>query len=267
MELLILNLGIVACLLLFYVTAVFLLAQILKDNSIMDIFYGPAFLFASFFFIILTENNDLLPAIITTCIALWACRLSVRIFKKNFGNPEDARYAAWREAWIQKGRVYFLLRSYLQINLLQGLVILIVLLPFIISVSNPGTLVEGFVYVGVVVFLFGLLYETIADLQLDAFIKRKKAGTESATLMTKGLFTFSRRPNYFGETLIWWGQAVMVLPFAFGWVAILSPLLITYVVTKITGPMLEKLFLERYPDEYKEYIRTTSYFFPWFPKK
>ncbi len=267
MELLILNVGIVASLLLLYVTGVFLLAQILKDNSIMDIFYGPAFLFASFFFLILTETRDVLPVVITACIALWACRLSVRIFLKNFGTPEDARYAAWREAWMKKGTIYFLLRSYVQINLLQGFVILLVLAPFIISVSDPGLVSNSFLYAGVAVFLFGLAYETIADMQLDAFIKRKKAGAENATLMTKGLFKYSRRPNYFGETLIWWGQAIMVLPLMFGWMAILSPLVITYVVTRITGPMLENLFLKRYPDAYKEYMRTTSYFIPWFPKK
>ena len=120
--------------------------------------------------------------------------------------------------------------------------------------------------VGFVVFCFGLAYETIADIQLDQFIAGKQAGTEPATLMTRGLFSLSRRPNYFGETLIWWGLAIMVLPLPFGYLALISPLVITYIVTKITGPMLEKGFLERYPDEYQTYMDTTSYFIPWFPK-
>lgn len=266
MELLITNLLIVACLLLIYVTTVFFFAQLLKDNSIMDICYGPAFFFASFFFLILTDTYDVLPVIITSCIGLWAMRLSSRILLKNFGKPKDARYANWRNQWMEKGRLYFLVRSYLQINLLQGLVILLVLLPFIIS-TTTGAFSIWFVLAGTLIFLFGLAYETIADFQLDRFIARKKAGTESATLMTKGLFKFSRRPNYFGETLIWWGQAVMVLSLPFGLLGLISPIVITYVVTKITGPMLEKIFLEKYPDEYKRYIDTTSYLIPWFPKQ
>lgn len=262
MELLILNIGITACLLLIYVTLVFFVAQILKDNSVMDIFYGPAFFVTSLTFVLLSDTSSLLSTIIIVCIGLWSARLSIRIFRKNFGNPEDARYAAWREEWMRKGRWYFMIRSYLQINLLQGLVILIVLLPFIIAASNPDVLSVPLVITGLIVFLFGFAYETIADYQLDSFIARKKAGTESAKLMTTGLFKYSRRPNYFGETLIWWGQAIMVLPLIFGFVAILSPLLITYVVTKVTGPMLENNFLKRYPEEYKKYMETTSYFIP-----
>lgn len=266
MELLILNIGITACLLLIYVTLVFFIAQILKDNSIMDIFYGPAFFITSLSFVLLSNTNSLLSSIIIGCIGLWAARLSIRIFRKNFGNPEDERYAAWRTEWMKKGRWYFLIRSYLQINLLQGLVILIVLLPFIISVSDLSSFSPLFTFLGLTVFVFGLAYESIADYQLDKFIQRKKAGTEEATLMTKGLFKYSRRPNYFGETLVWWGQAIMVLPLMFGFLAILSPLLITYVVTKVTGPMLENNFLKRYPEEYKKYMETTSYFVPQPPK-
>jgi len=85
--------------------------------------------------------------------------------------------------------------------------------------------------------------------------------------MTRGLFSLSRRPNYFGETLIWWGLAIMVLPLPLGWIAISSPLLITYIVTKVTGPMLEDSFLEKYPEKYQHYMDTTSYFIPWFKKK
>jgi steroid 5-alpha reductase family enzyme len=267
MDILIVNIGIVACLLLIYVTSVFIFAQILKDNSVMDILYGPAFLFTSYLYLTLTETAATLPIILVICIALWATRLSTRIFLKNFGNPEDARYAAWRSEWMQKGKLYFLFRSYLQINLLQGAVILVVLLPFIIAVSSPHILSAPFVLVGTIVFLFGFAYETIADFQLDQFIARKKAGTETAKLMTSGLFKYSRRPNYFGETLIWWGQAIMVLSLPFGFLALLSPLLITYVVTKVTGPMLEQLFLKRYPEEYKAYMQSTSYFFPFPPKQ
>jgi steroid 5-alpha reductase family enzyme len=102
----------------------------------------------------------------------------------------------------------------------------------------------------------------VADYQLDKFIARKKAGTETATIMKRGLFKYSRRPNYFGETLVWWGLAIITLPLPFGWIGLISPILITYIVTKITGPMLEKIFLEKYPEEYGKYIAETAYFIP-----
>jgi len=261
------NIAIVASLLLIYSVLVFFIARIFRDNSVMDIAYGPAFLISTAGALVLTQTFSLLPAVIVSCIAAWAIRLGSRIFRKNIGKPEDPRYAKWRQQWMEKGRAYFLIRSYLQVNLLQVIIILVVAAPAIIALSFPQAYSPTFLVIGFLVFTFGLFYETLADLQLDAFIKRKKAGTETANLMTTGLFKYSRRPNYFGETLIWWGLAIMVLPLPFGWVALISPLLITYIVTKVTGPMLENSFLERYPEQYQQYIDTTSYFIPLPPKK
>ena len=267
MELLLINTGIFAALLIIYSIGIYFVARIFRDNSVMDIAYGPAFLFASAGAVYLTQNFSLLPTIVVGCIAAWSIRLGSRIFRKNLGKPEDARYAKWREEWMQKGRAYFLIRSYLQVNLLQVAIILLVVSPAILAVTFAEYMQDGFLVAGFLVFVFGLLYETVADLQLDAFLKRKRAGTEPATLMQSGLFKFSRRPNYFGETLVWWGLAIMVIPLPFGTIALISPLLITYIVTKVTGPMLENIFLEKYPEEYGEYMRTTSYFIPFFPKK
>jgi steroid 5-alpha reductase family enzyme len=84
--------------------------------------------------------------------------------------------------------------------------------------------------------------------------------------MTSGLFHYSRRPNYFGEVLIWVGLATMAYPLPYGAWAVLSPLLIWYIVTRVTGPMLEKIFLEKYPAEYRAYMHSTNYFIPGKPK-
>jgi steroid 5-alpha reductase family enzyme len=267
MENLLITSGLLASLLLIYSVFVFIIAKLLHDNSVMDIAYGPAFLFAAAGTTYITNTLELLPTVLIGCIAAWAIRLGSRIFRKNLGKPEDARYAKWRHEWMERGRMYFLIRSYLQVNLLQIFLILIISTPVIWALSFPTSYNPWFVLVGFAVFTFGLTYETIADLQLDRFIKNKIAGADSATLMVRGLFNLSRRPNYFGETLVWWGLAIMVLPLPFGYLAIISPLVITYIVTKITGPMLETAFLERYPEEYQCYIDTTSYFIPWFKKK
>lgn len=266
MESILINGGIVGCLLIIYSVIIFFIARLKRDNSVMDIAYGPAFFISTFGAATLTNNTELLPSVIVGCIGAWAIRLGSRIFRKNLGKPEDARYAKWREEWMQKGRSYFLVRSYLQVNLLQVAIILLVALPAVLALAHPEAVSFPFLIAGFLVFVFGLAYESVADFQLDAFIARKKAGKEEATLMTQGLFKFSRRPNYFGETLIWWGLAIMVLPLPFGALALVSPILITYIVTKVTGPMLEDQFLEKYPEAYTEYKRTTSYFVPLPPK-
>ena len=262
------TLGIFACTVLILATLIFITAQLRQDNSIMDICYGPIFAIATWVTLCATETYTSAAYIVATLVTIWALRLGIRIGLKNWGKPEDARYAAWRNTWMQKGRLYFLLRSYLQINLLQGIIIVAVSTPMILVIAAGDQYSIGnLLYAGIAVWLLGLALESVADRQLDQFIARKKAGTESATLMTRGLFHYSRRPNYFGESLIWWGLALIALPTAYGYAAFISPLLITFILTKVTGPMLEDIFLEKYPEEYRAYMNTTSYFVPWWPKK
>lgn len=265
METILVNISTIAATLFVYVTIVFIIAQLKRDNSVMDIAYGPAFLVGALSLWWANPAPSLTALVILGAIGVWSLRLAVRITRKNWGRPEDARYAAWRTAWMERGVSYFLVRSYLQINLLQGLVVLAVATPALIAFST-GAVQYLSLALGSIVFAFGLTYESIADWQLDRFLARKRAGTEPATLMTSGLFRYSRRPNYFGESLIWWGLAIMVLPLPFGWIALISPLVITYIVTKVTGPMLEALFLEKYPAEYRAYMDTTSYFIPLPPR-
>ena len=249
-----------------YLLFVFCIALIKHDNSVMDIAYGPAFFVSALGALVWTGTSALLPISIAAVIAIWALRLAVRIYRKNHGKPEDARYAAWRNLWMKRGYRYFVLRSLLQIYLLQGTIIFLVATPFIIALATPLALSWPFLILGLGISLCGITIETTADYQLDQFLTRKRAGTEPAVLMTTGLFHYARRPNYFGETLIWWGLAIMVLPLPFGYLALMSPLVITYIVTSVTGPMLENIFLAKYPVEYREYMRTTPYFIPWFPK-
>lgn len=254
--------SIFGCVLLMYVGTVFLLSQIKRDNSIMDIAYGPAFFISALATLILVHTYTLLPVIIVGLTGIWAGRLSLRIYRKNRGKPEDARYAAWRSEWQKRGQLYFIIRSFLQVNLLQGFIILLVSLPFILAISFTDSLHWVYVAIGCLVFAAGLTIESVADFQLDQFLARKRAGTETAVLMKTGLFRYARRPNYFGETLIWWGFALMVLPVPFGYLGLISPLVITYIVTKVTGPMLERIFLEKYPVEYRAYMAETNYFIP-----
>lgn len=245
------------------VTTVFIIAQLKRDNSVMDVAYGPVFALAFWATWAVTGSPGGVALLAGAISSLWALRLGLRIMRKNWGTPEDARYAAWREAWQAHGQVYFVVRSYVQINLLQGLIIWIVAAPLWLVLTLPATPLSTWALIGAAIALFGLTYETLADWQLDRFIAGKKAGTETNNLMTRGLFRYSRRPNYFGESLVWSGLAVVVLGTnpAY-WYVVVSPLLITYIVTQVTGPMLEKIFLDKYPEQYRTYMRQTNYFLP-----
>ncbi len=252
---------------LMLVTIVFIIAQLKRDNSVMDSAYGPIYALAYWATWWLTDAPTGVPLLIGGIVTAWALRLGVRIGRKNWGKPEDARYAAWRDAWTERGQLYFVVRSYLQVNLLQGIIIFVVAAPLWLALALKTIPLSTLLVVGVFVSLGGLLYEAVADWQLDRFIARKKAGTESAMLMTRGLFRYSRRPNYFGESLVWWGLALIVLSTGLSsWFVLASPLLITYILTRVTGPMLENIFLEKYPEAYRTYMRTTNYLIPGPPK-
>jgi steroid 5-alpha reductase family enzyme len=258
--------GIFATVVLLQSACLFLVMQLKRDNSLIDIAYGPLFFTSSLITLLLTNHAGALSILMTALMGIWALRLSYRIGKKNWGRPEDVRYATWRADWTARGQLYFVFRSFLQINLLQGLLIVLIASPFIISLTAKN-FSWIFVILGTAVTLLGLTLETIADKQIDNFIRDKKAGTNKELFLAKGLFRYSRRPNYFGETLIWWGLALMVLPLPYGHLALIGPLTITYIVTKITGPMLEKIFIEKYGAPYKAYMKETSYFIPLPPQK
>ncbi len=253
--------GIFAVVVLLQSALLFLVMQFKRDNSLIDIAYGPLFFTSACITLFLTNNNSKLPLLITFLMAIWALRLSYRVGKKNWGKPEDIRYAVWRETWMKRGQLYFVLRSFLQINLLQGIIIVLIATPFILS-ATVDNFSWSFIFIGATISLLGLGFETIADKQIDNFIRGKKAGIITEPFLAKGLFRYSRRPNYFGETLFWWGLALMVIPFPYGYLALIGPLTITYIVTRITGPMIEKIFIEKYGEAYLAYMKETSYFIP-----
>lgn len=254
-----------------YTTVLFFIAQIKKDNSIIDIAYGIGFIIVG---LILMEKSfdpnpiSLYSIIILTLIAIWGTRLASRIYRKNKGKPEDFRYTAWRNDWMRKGQVYFLARSYLQIFILQGIIISIVLLPFTLSLSARETGTHTLLLFGLVVWVIGFCFEAIGDKQLDAFIKSKNI--HKGRIMKTGLWKYTRHPNYFGESTMWFGLSFIALASGASYAALLSPFLITYLLLFVSGiPMLEKKWEDDKDvlPEWEEYKQKTSAFIPLFPKK
>jgi steroid 5-alpha reductase family enzyme len=186
---------------------------------------------------------------------------------KNRGKKEDFRYAAWRAEWMKKGNIYTAVRSYIQVFLLQGIIIFIVVLPGILGNTPQNNTMQWYNWAGVVLWIIGFIFESVGDAQLDRFLKRKKEGIEKAGIMKVGLWKYTRHPNYFGESLMWWGLAFICLfgvPYSV--LVFVSPILITHLLLNVSGiPMLEAKWVGN--PEWEEYKAKTSAFIPWFQEK
>lgn len=249
---------------LIFTTFIFFIALLKKDNSIIDSVYGLGFIVTAYILTYLKlQVQPISPftTLLLILISIWGIRLSYRIYRKNKNKGEDFRYKNWRDEWMKEGKAYFLIRSHLQIFILQGVVISIVLLPFTSSLIGPGVY-QSLLSLGALVWLVGFFFESVGDYQLDRFIKRKDM--HGGTIMKSGLWKYTRHPNYFGESTMWWGLALIGFGATGSWFVFLSPILITYLLLYVSGiPMLEKKWSGQ---EWEEYKAKTSAFIPLPPK-
>ena len=238
-----------------YMCALFLLAIERKDNSIADIGYGIGFVIiawvASFAYV---TQFSFVPLMLTSMVTIWGARLSLRIYLKNKGKPEDFRYAKWRSEWK-----HFYVRSFLQVFMLQGLIIFVISLPVLFVDEQLSHI--GFVCVGFAVWLIGFFFEAMGDYQLDTFLKSPES---KGHIMTTGLWKFTRHPNYFGESTMWWGIWLVSLASApeLWFITALSPVLITFLLLKVSGIPLLEAKMSQHP-EWNAYANKTNAFFPW----
>jgi steroid 5-alpha reductase family enzyme len=172
-------------------TILFVLAIIRKDNSIVDVFWGLGFVIVGVYSLVQSGEIDLRKVIVNLFVVIWGLRLALHISARNQGKGEDFRYKAWRDSWK-----WFYLRTYLQIFMLQGAIMLIVSFPIWYINFSSGGMPGIWDMVGLVLFGTGFLMEVIADSQLAEF---KKYSGNKGKLMTSGLWSVSRHPNYFGE--------------------------------------------------------------------
>ena len=236
-----------------YMTIVFLLACIKNDNSIVDLFWGLGFAVIACYSLIIYGNATLHNLILNLLVLLWAFRLSFHIYFRNKGKPEDFRYKAWRDTWK-----FFYLRSYLQIFMLQGFLMLIIACPVYIANFNRIFEFKTFDFIGIILFITGFYFETVGDFQLQKF---KNDSDNKGKIITTGLWRLSRHPNYFGEALLWWGIGIFAFTGTLGWFILISPLSITLLLRFVSGvPMLEKKYDGR--KDWEEYKQKTAAFVP-----
>ena len=235
----------------------FVLSLILKRNDVADVGWGLGFLVLAAFLCWRYQPGGVFQ-LVALLIALWGLRLALHIGWRHRGKPEDRRYQKWREEW---GSTFYL-RSFLQVYLLQAFFQLIIAAPLFVAAISSGVIILPLVIVGVVLWLVGFGFESIGDYQLARF---KSDPANKGKLMTTGLWRYTRHPNYFGEITMWWALFLIVVPFQLGWVAIISPLTITWLLLYVSGiPMLEAKYEGR--EDFEEYKRRTNALFPWWPK-
>jgi steroid 5-alpha reductase family enzyme len=248
------SLTILAAMLLLWLLGVYL-----RDVSIVDPFWGVGFVIVAW--IAWTRSaprNDraLLLAGLTT---MWGLRLSLFLLWRNWGHAEDRRYAAMRAHhgarfwWVSLFTVFFL----------QGAILWFVALPVqFVAATGAFNRFNWLDAVGIAVWAIGMLFESVGDWQLARF----KADPASAgRVMDRGLWRFTRHPNYFGDFCVWWGL-YLVASAGGGWWTLASPLLMSFLLLKVSGvTLLESTIVDRRPD-YAAYQAATNAFFPGPPK-
>ena len=240
-----------------YVSVWFVISLLIKRNDIADIAWGLGFV-GVVIFLFITQAQTLQSTIVYILTIIWGIRLAIHIGVRSKGKPEDFRYKKWRDEWGK----YFVLRSYLQVYLLQGFFMWIISLPIIVVSMAQNQPISPFVLIGCIIWLIGFVFESIGDYQLVLFIKHKQ---NKSDIMQTGLWKYTRHPNYFGEVLVWWGIFIMVLPLEYGIWTIISPITISFLLLYVSGiPMLEAKYKDH--QAFQDYKKRTSAFFPMLPK-
>jgi steroid 5-alpha reductase family enzyme len=231
-----------------------------ENTSVVDIFWGLGFVMVNGLYFALTPSGFAgRKWLISVLVTLWGLRLSAYILWRNWGEEEDYRYQKWREEagdrwWWQ---------SFFQVFLLQGFLMWVISAPLLAAnfYATPARL-TWLDYLAIPLWLIGFLFEAGGDLQMARF---KADPANEGEVLNSGLWRYTRHPNYFGDATQWW--AYYLIAAATGrWWTIFSPVVMTFLLLRVSGvSLLEENLKDKKPG-YREYIENTSAFIPWFPK-
>lgn len=239
-------------------TLVWIVSLFKRDVSIIDIFWGFGFVVLAWFYLLATDGETLRRVLVTTLVTVWGMRLSLYLLWRNWGEPEDYRYAEMREKHPES----FPARSLFTIFWLQAVLLWAISVP-ILQGQRASTELTPFDYLGLAFFAVGFTFEAVGDYQLARF----KADPENqGRVMDRGLWRYTRHPNYFGDAMVWWGFFMFAASTPGSLWTIYSPLLMTALLMKVSGVALLERNLKDKKPEYREYIEKTSAFVPWFRK-
>lgn len=241
-------------------TLVWVLSVRMQDASIADIFWGLGFVLLTWFYCWASPTMTPRSWLVVALTTVWGARLSWHILRRNRGKGEDPRYRAMR---ARRGPAFWW-QSLFTVFWLQGAILWFVALALLVAVTAPEpsalTLVDG---LGLLVFAVGFGFEVVGDHQLERF--RADAGNRGQVLDT-GLWRYTRHPNYFGDATMWWGLYAMAAATPGGWLTALSPILMTFLLLRVSGVTLLEKGLKASRPGYQAYASRTSVFVPWFPR-
>ncbi len=233
----------------------------LRNVSIVDLFWGLGFAGAGIYYFLVADDGFGPRKIMTLLlVCVWGIRLSVYLTWRNYGKGEDIRYQNFRKNY---GEHHYWWISFFQTFLLQGVLMWIISAPLLGASFSPEHTSFNFLdFAGLFLCVFGIVFETAGDLQLTLF---KQNPENKGKVMRSGLWKYTRHPNYFGDSLVWWGFGLISAAAGVYW-PLISSAIMTFLLLKVSGvAMLDKTMVSRKP-AYQDYIETTSGFFPWFPK-
>ena len=240
-------------------TLVWIISVRLEDASIADICWGSGFVLLAWLYCVLSPTLTSRSWLVAALITLWGARLSLHIARRNHGKAEDPRYRAMRAS---HGRSFWW-RSLFTVFWMQGAILWFVALPVLAAVraAHPAALiaVDG---LGVVLFAVGFGFEVVGDYQLSRF---RAEASNRGHVLDRGLWRYTRHPNYFGDATLWWGLYATACATPGGWLTVLSPALMSFLLMRVSGMTLLEAGLQASKRGYREYITRTPAFFPWFP--
>jgi len=243
-----------------FMSAGWLISLLLKNAAIADALWGLGFVLVAWLTFFLADGFFPRKLLLALLVTIWGLRLFIHIAARSRGKGEDPRYAAWRAQYGQR----FWLVSFYKVFLIQALFLWVISIgvQYGQAAETPARL-TWLDAAGLALWLAGIITESVADYQLKRFLETPE---NRGRVMDRGLWRYSRHPNYFGESLVWWGIFVIVVSAPWGFLTIVSPLVITYTLLRLTGvTLMEQTEFSDNP-EYQAYIRRTSAFVPWFPK-
>ncbi|HEY5625635.1 MAG TPA: DUF1295 domain-containing protein [Dehalococcoidia bacterium] len=244
-----------------YMVVLWAVSLFLRNASIVDVFWGPGFIAAAgAYFAFSGDGYEGRQLLVLALVAAWAIRLGAHILARNAGQGEDPRYRKWRDTWTGP----FWLRSLFQVFLLQGLILWVVSAPLLASMHNaePDALVATD-FLGVAIWCVGFFFEAVGDWQLARF---KSDPANEGKVMDRGLWRYTRHPNYFGDATLWWGLFVIAAGTTDGWITVFSPVVMTFLLLRVSGVALLESGMKRRRPDYQAYVERTSAFIPLPPK-
>ena len=248
----------VVCVIMF---SAWLWAEKLHNYSIVDAFWSFNFAVIAIFIFFAAHGNETRKWTVCLFAFLWSLRLGIHLSRRIFSHldVEEGRYKQLRKEWQKNLRVKFFF--FFQMQAFSNVWLAF---PFFIMAVNASAPMCWLEYMGAAIWLISIIGEAIADRQLDQF---KEDPANKGQVCDKGLWYYSRHPNYFFQLMIWIGVFIFAVNSPYGWLAVISPLTIAFLLFKVTGiPMTEEQSLRSKGEKYKAYQRTTSVFVPWVKK-